>query len=154
MKSVACTPDGRRIISGSYDSTIRIWDSKTGAAVERPFIGRIESTEPLAHSPDAQHAASGSSDNTIQVSNSSPQGSIRPSLQTHAHLRSLPNSEGWVTDSQGALLYWVPPDCRTGLHSPALLTIPPISYFRSVSLDLEHFVFGTSWTQIFKTAQT
>ena len=151
--SVACSPDGRRIISGSRDSTIRIWNAETGAPVESPLMGRIHSTQPLAYPPEAQHTAAGSGDSTIQVLNPSPQVSIQHSFQIHTHLCSPPNSEGWVRDSQGALLYWVPPDCRIGLHSPALLTIPPTSHIRSVSLNFEDFAFGTSWTQIFNTAQ-
>lgn len=30
---VAVTPDGRRIISASFDCTIRVWDLKTGEAL-------------------------------------------------------------------------------------------------------------------------
>jgi hypothetical protein len=62
-----------------------------------------------------------------------------------------PDPDGWVRDSEGGLLYWVPPDCRTGLHSPALLTIPLTSHIRSVSLDFEDFAFGTSWTHPIST---
>ena len=58
---------------------------------------------------------------------------------------------GWVRDSEGDLLYWVPHDIRSGVHSPALLTIPINSPIRSVSLDLDDFAFGTSWAQIYKS---
>ena len=47
----------------------------------------------------------------------------------------------------------VPPDCQGGLHSYALLTLPPTSHVRSVSLDFGDFVYGTSWTQIFNNTQ-
>ena len=151
VNSAACSPDERHIISGSRDITVRMWDLETGTAVKRPFEGYTESKQAVAYSPDAQHTASGSSDTTFQVSNVSTQLSIH-SFQTYPRLCSRPNSEGWVRDSQSALLYWVPPDCRFGLHSPVLFTIPPISHFRSVSLDLKDFAFGTSWTQIFNTA--
>ncbi|WP_224312118.1 WD40 repeat domain-containing protein, partial [Trichormus variabilis] len=30
VRSVAFSPDGERIVSGSYDETIRIWDAATG----------------------------------------------------------------------------------------------------------------------------
>ena len=33
VNSVAYSPDGRTVVSGSYDGTIRIWDAQTGAAV-------------------------------------------------------------------------------------------------------------------------
>jgi WD40 repeat protein len=37
--SVAYSPDGRHIISGSRDKTIRIWDAETGAAVGKSSRG-------------------------------------------------------------------------------------------------------------------
>jgi WD40 repeat protein len=36
------SPDGRHIISGSMDKTIRIWDADTGAAVNKPLEGHTE----------------------------------------------------------------------------------------------------------------
>jgi hypothetical protein len=60
--------------------------------------------------------------------------------------------DGWVRDSEGGLLYWVPHECRSSVHSPALMTIPLTSRNRSVSLDFDDIAFGTSWTQIFKSA--
>ena len=64
----------------------------------------------------------------------------------------MPDMDGWVRDSEGGLLYWIPHEIRTSLHSPALLTIPLASRNRSVSLDFDNFVFGESWAQIFKNA--
>jgi WD40 repeat protein len=45
--SVAYSPDGRRIISGSFDRTIRIWDAETGAAVGDPLKGHTNGCGPL-----------------------------------------------------------------------------------------------------------
>ncbi|KAI0310253.1 hypothetical protein OF83DRAFT_1272573, partial [Amylostereum chailletii] len=39
VTSVACSPSGTHIISGSYDKTIRIWDAETGHAVGQPLEG-------------------------------------------------------------------------------------------------------------------
>jgi WD40 repeat protein len=38
FRSVAFSPDGRRIASASDDRT-RLWDSATGVAIAGPFIG-------------------------------------------------------------------------------------------------------------------
>src|SRR5258707_10592701 len=50
---VMCTcysPDGRHIVSGSNDKTIRIWDAETGAAVGPPLEGHTGSVHSVAHS--------------------------------------------------------------------------------------------------------
>jgi WD40 repeat protein len=41
--SVAYSPDGRHIISGSDDKTIRMWDAETGLAVGKPLEGHTGS---------------------------------------------------------------------------------------------------------------
>ena len=151
--SVAYSPNRRHIISGSDDKTIRIWNANTHTGVGRPLEGEIPTALSVASSPNEQHVVSGSNTNPIRVSepfSHQPSSSCNP---LHAHFYSRPDSEGWVRDSDGGLLYWVPLDCRTGLHTATLITIPLTSHGRLVSLDFEDFVFGTAWTQIFNSAQ-
>ena len=152
--SVAYSPDGRHIVSGSDDLTIRIWDAETGASVGSPLKGHAKSVNSVAYASDGQHIVSASDDGTIRVWEPFPYISIRPSSGSSIHpgLYEMPDKYGWVRDSGGALLYWVPHDYRQGLHSPALLTIPLTSPIRSVSLDFDDFAFGTSWAHIFKSA--
>ena len=154
--SVVYSPDGKHIVSASSDSTIRIWDADTGAAVGKPLGGHGGIVASVAYSPDGQRIASTPSHCTIHVWDPSLRVSIQyPSSSNlmQPHFYALPDENGWVHDSEGRLLYWVPPDCRRGFHSPALLTIPPTSPLRSVSLDFNDFAYGTSWTQIFISTQ-
>jgi WD40 repeat protein len=64
--SVACSPDGQRVASGSEDHTIRLWDMKTGN-VERVLEGHTQAVRDVAFSPDGQKLASGSRDNTVRL---------------------------------------------------------------------------------------
>ncbi len=156
VHSVAYSPNGQHIISGSADRTIRIWDAKTGAPVGKPLTGHAMTVSSVAYSPSGRHFVSGSRDNTIHLWDSFPHLSIPLSSScdaTHADCFAQPDTEGWVRDARKGLLYWVPPDCRAGLHSPSPLTIPPTSHTRSVSLDFEEFAFGTSWANIFSGGQ-
>src|SRR5258706_11431360 len=152
--SIAYSPDGRHIVSGSEDRTIRIWDAENGTAIGSPLEGHAGSVSSIAYSSDRQRFASGSFDNTIRVWDPFLHVPIPPSScnPIHPGFCAKPDMGGWVRDSEGGLLYWVPHDCRQALHSPAVLTIPPTSRIRSISLDFDDFTFGTSWTQIFQRA--
>jgi WD40 repeat protein len=66
ISSVATTPDGRHIVSASYDNTIKLWDIATGALV-RGFEGHQAAIYSVAVTPDGRHIVSGSGDDTIRV---------------------------------------------------------------------------------------
>ena len=153
VNSVAYSPDGCHIISGSFDQTIRIWDAETGAVVGNPLEGHTSLVCSIAYSSDGQHVVSGSQDETTRVWDSFPYVLIQPPPCNPIlpALCAMPDMDGWVRDSEGGLLYWVPHDIRETVHSPTLLTIPLTCRNRSVSLDFDDFAFGTSWTQIFKS---
>ncbi len=67
--SVALSPDGQRIVSGSRDRTIRVWDATTGETAAGPFTGHTDSVWSVVFSPDGQRIISGSYDGTIRVWN-------------------------------------------------------------------------------------
>ncbi|PVF92579.1 WD40 repeat-like protein [Serendipita vermifera] len=64
---VAFSPDGQQIISGSCDKTIRLWDAKTGQPIGEPLQGHTDSVFSVTFSSDGRQIASGSGDNTIQI---------------------------------------------------------------------------------------
>ena len=65
--SVAYSPDGRHIISGSIDNIIRIWDALTQRQIGKPLTGHTDNVSSVAYSPDGRHIVSGSVDKTIRI---------------------------------------------------------------------------------------
>ena len=157
MNYVASSPDGRRLISGSDDGTIRIRDAEAHTTAGEPLGERIHSVQSIACSPDQMHIVSGSYayDSTSRVTDTFPCTSTRPSSgnPTHPSFCAKPDKDGWVKDSEGGLLYWVPHDYRKRLHSPAIMTIPLTSRKGTVTLDFDDFAFGTTWSEIYKSGR-
>ena len=66
ITSVAWSPDGTRIASGSYDKTVQVWDAANGGHVY-VYRGHTDTVTTVAWSPDGTRIASGSYDRTVQV---------------------------------------------------------------------------------------
>jgi WD40 repeat protein len=67
VTSVAFSADGKYIVSGSWDKTIRMWDAQTGKLVSDPFEGHTNSVTSVAFSADGKYIVSGSWDKTIRM---------------------------------------------------------------------------------------
>ena len=65
VNSVAISPDGTWLASGSADTTVKIWDIKTGEC-RATLEGHTERVTSLAITPDGETLFSGSKDNTIR----------------------------------------------------------------------------------------
>ncbi|MCX5637545.1 MAG: protein kinase [Planctomycetota bacterium] len=86
VTSLLFSPDGKRIVSGSADSTIKVWDAETGLEVMtlRGHQGPVSS---IAFSPDGKRIVSGGSDGTVKVWD----------VETGAELTTLRGHESDVT---------------------------------------------------------
>jgi WD40 repeat protein len=86
VNSIAISPDGRTLVSGSRDGTIQLWQLDT-RKVKSTLKGHIQGVNSLAFSPDGQTLASGGEDNTIKIWK----------LGTESEPRTLKEHSAWVS---------------------------------------------------------
>jgi serine/threonine protein kinase len=85
VNSVAISPDGQKIASGSDDRTIKIWSLNRRKQL-RTLKGHTSWVYSVAFSPDSQTLISGSKDKTVKIWN----------LKTGQELRSLTGHSSYV----------------------------------------------------------
>jgi WD40 repeat protein len=66
VAAVAYSPDGSRLVSGSGDGVVGVWDAATGEELAM-LAGHREAVTAVAYSPDGARIASALSDRTIRV---------------------------------------------------------------------------------------
>ncbi len=66
VTTVAWSPNGKHIVSGSADSTVQVWDASTGQTVVN-YTGHSGDIGAVAWSPDGKYIASGGVDKKILI---------------------------------------------------------------------------------------
>ncbi|KAH7323323.1 quinon protein alcohol dehydrogenase-like superfamily [Rhizoctonia solani] len=135
--SVGFSPDGTRIVSGSEDRTIHIWDLRMGTSISGPLRGHTERITSVAYSPDSIYVVSTSNDATIRI------WDTREKLDKCPFNEWTLSEDGWVINAQAQQLLWVPPDLRPSLMSPRNTAL--LSHNGYVRLNFEGALIGETW---------
>jgi WD40 repeat protein len=117
VRSVSYSPDGKHIVSGSYDYTVQIWDVKTGAPIGKALQGHEAKVNSVGYSPDGKRIVSGSLDRTVRIWDAKTGIPIGKPLKGHEYevssvSYSLDGKRIFSLDSDGKIFVW---DASTGV---------------------------------------
>ena len=99
--SVAYSPDGTKIASGSSDDTIKIWDATVTGDSSTPIAtlsGRVGRVNSVAFSPDGSRLVSGSYDNIVKIWDATVTGDVTASIATLSEHTLSVNSVAFSPD--------------------------------------------------------
>jgi WD40 repeat protein/serine/threonine protein kinase len=104
VRTVAFSPDGKAVLTGSIDSTARLWDAATGKPIGPPlkhkgFGGAVLA---VAFSPDGKAVLTGSADNTARLWDAATGKPIGPPLMHQDDVHAVafsPDGKAFLTGS-------------------------------------------------------
>lgn len=145
VMSVAISPDRKRIVCGSFDGTIQVWDMETGKALGAPLRGHSDAVRCIAISSNGKLIVSGSNDHTIRMWDLETGQALGHPLRGHiTYVLSVsisPDGQHIVSSGDRTILVW---DAQTG----RLLFAPLVGHtdvVRSVAISPNgiHIVSGS-----------
>ncbi|TFK35241.1 hypothetical protein BDQ12DRAFT_760176, partial [Crucibulum laeve] len=169
VSSVIFSPDGKYIVCGSDDQTVRVWNVET--AVGNPIQGHTDGVTSASFSPDGKYIVSGSGDQTVHLWNMETGQAVRNHTNAHTDWTSCtstfkedgnnhsihlqPNffhhqshssytitDSGKVIDPSGHFYFWIPQHLLGRVCQPGN---PFIFGVNCIKLDLSKFVHGEDW---------
>jgi WD40 repeat protein len=158
VQSVAFSPDGKCIVSGSRDKSVRLWDATLGEAIGKLLQEHSNATFSVACFLGGKRVVLGQDDNTIQVGHAESKMTTNRSgytVDSNAPISSLftddciLQNDGWMTTPTGDLLFWVPAENRVGfMWSVGVVGADP----NQTQVNLLRFASGLEWENCQKSS--
>ncbi|EUC53950.1 vegetative incompatibility protein HET-E-1, putative [Rhizoctonia solani AG-3 Rhs1AP] len=136
LSSIQFSRDGSRIVSGSDDGTVQIWDAKTGVSIFDSLKGYAGWIKSVAYSPNRTYVAS-SQDKSIRIWDVSTQPDSSPLI------KCVLDEHGWVVNKRFRRLIWVPVDLRSSLIWPRNTAL--LSRDGYIRLKFDGALMGEEW---------
>jgi WD40 repeat protein len=141
VRSVAFSPDGKHIVSGSGDNSVRVWDASTGDKLKE-LKGHTNQVTSVAFSPDGKHIVSGLYDNSTWVWDLGSQYIRERIFDSNCYEQYT----GWLLSPDDDIrLMFVPPEALLP-DTSNILTIPHSA--RSY-VDFTHVTLGPQWKKCY-----
>ena len=111
IHQVSVSPDGALLATASYDGSVRLWDTATGAQQGEPLLGHTARALFAVFSPDGRQLVSGGADDQVILWDVATGLPIGPPLRGHskavrAAAFSADGARLFTGDSDGRVLEW------------------------------------------------
>ncbi|KIK34100.1 hypothetical protein CY34DRAFT_658933, partial [Suillus luteus UH-Slu-Lm8-n1] len=133
--SVSFSPDGTRIVSGSLDYTVRVWDAATAQQFKEHT--EIHSAGSSLHRRRAICFAS-----SLERALQNPAEVLETTSHEFNSTGLVVSKDGWMVGAGRRLLFWVPPPTREKpLYHPGTVFVIP----SGLEIDLSRMSHGEHW---------
>jgi WD40 repeat protein/adenylylsulfate kinase-like enzyme len=86
VNAVSFSPNGKLLATGSFDNTVKLWDTSTGKEI-KTLTGHTNSVYAVSFSPNGKLLATGSRDNTVKLWDTT----------TGKQIKTLTGHKNWLT---------------------------------------------------------
>jgi WD40 repeat protein len=113
VQTIALSPDGKKVASGSLDGTVKLWNIDTGRVI-KTWTGHTSWVGSVSWSPDGGRVVSGSFDETFRVWNVESGKTILGPIKAGHEVGGIcysPDAKMIATSGRGLIKIW---DANTG----------------------------------------